>query len=79
MRWTATSDEQRYLSTREAAEYLGRSARTLRQYRVSGAGPVYHRFGRAVRYAREDLERWAKARRRGPAAASGKALGEDAT
>ena len=45
-------DERKYLSTREAAHYLGLSARTLNRYRVSGDGPVFHRFGGRVRYPR---------------------------
>ena len=39
------NDERKYLSTREAADYLGLSSRTLDRYRVSGEGPVFHRFG----------------------------------
>ena len=58
------NNERHYLSTREAAEYLGLSSRTLDRYRVSGEGPVFHRFGRRVRYTRADLDAWAKARRR---------------
>ena len=54
------NDERHYLSTREAAEYLGLSARTLDRYRVSGEGPVFHRFGGRVRYTRADLDAWAK-------------------
>ena len=44
------NDQRNYLSTREAAHYLGLSARTLNRYRVSGDGPVFHRFGGRVRY-----------------------------
>ena len=53
-----------YLSTRQAAEYLGLSTRTLDRYRVSGDGPVFHRFGGRVRYLRDDLDVWAASRRR---------------
>ena len=53
-----------YLSTREAAAWLCLSPRTLDRYRVSGAGPVFHRFGSRVRYLLADLEAWASARRR---------------
>ena len=49
-------DERNYLPTREAAHYLGLSARTLNRYRVSGDGPVFHRFGGRVRYRRDDLD-----------------------
>ena len=53
-----------YLSPREAAEWLGLSARTLERYRVTGQGPVFHRLGSRVRYLLTDLETWAQAGRR---------------
>lgn len=53
-----------YLSTREAADWLGLSPRTLDRYRVSGEGPVFHRLGSRVRYLRDDLDTWAQAGRR---------------
>ena len=58
------NQETQYLSTRQAAEYLGLSTRTLDRYRVSGDGPVFHRFGGRVRYLRDDLDAWAASRRR---------------
>ena len=70
------NDERHYLSTREAAEYLGLSARTPDRYRVSGEGPVFHRFGGRVRYTRADLDAWAKVRRRASTAADGETRGE---
>ena len=54
----------KYLSTREAAAWLGLSPRTLDRYRVSGDGPAFHRFGSRVRYLAADLDDWAAARRR---------------
>ena len=54
----------RYLSTREAAAFLGLSPRTLDRYRVSGAGPAFHKFGNRVRYMQFDLEAWAAGQRR---------------
>ena len=54
----------KYLSTREAAAWLGLSPRTLDRYRVSGEGPAFHRFGTRVRYLAADLDGWAAARRR---------------
>ena len=68
------NDERQYLSTREAAEYLGLSPRTLDRYRVSGDGPVFHRFGGRVRYTRSDLDAWAVARRRVSTADDGSVL-----
>ena len=58
------TDGTNYLSTRQAAEWLGLSTRTLDRYRVSGDGPVFHRFGGRVRYLRADLDAWAASRRR---------------
>ena len=63
-----------YLNTREAAAHLGLSTRTLDRYRVSGDGPVFLRFGGRVRYTREDLDAWAKTRRRAPTSDDGTAL-----
>ena len=54
----------KYLSTREAASWLGLSPRTLDRYRVSGEGPAFHRFGTRVRYLAADLDDWAAVRRR---------------
>lgn len=42
------NETRHYLVTREAADYLGLSPRTLDRYRISGAGPVFHRFGGRV-------------------------------
>ena len=53
-----------YLNTREAAERLGLSTRTLDRYRVSGDGPVFLKFGGRVRYLIEDLDAWVRTRRR---------------
>ena len=54
----------RYLNTREAAEIVGMSPRTLEYYRTTGQGPAYFKLGGRVRYALEDIERWVHARRR---------------
>ncbi len=63
-----------YLNTRQAAAHLGLSTRTLDRYRVSGEGPVFLRFGGRVRYLREDLDAWAKTRRRKSTSDDGTAL-----
>ena len=52
-------DDGNHLSTRRAAAFLGLSPRTLDRYRVTGEGPVYHRFGNRILYRRDDLEAWA--------------------
>ena len=64
-----------YLSTRQAAEWLGLSPRTLDRYRVTGEGPVFHRFGSRVRYLLADLETWANSRRRASTSDDGVAAG----
>jgi len=50
------------LTTKEAAEYLRRSAQGLRKLRWQGHGPRYLRPGRglksAVLYRRADLDAW---------------------
>jgi excisionase family DNA binding protein len=49
----------------EAARRLGLSKRTLQKWPVTGGGPDFLKFGRAVRYSVEALERWlVRSRRR---------------
>ena len=52
------------IPTSQAATKLGLSRRTLEKYRVTGDGPVFHKFGRRVLYRLADLEAWAESRRR---------------
>lgn len=55
---------KRSLTEKEAAEYIGMSCSFLRQDRMNGfrqnrtPGPNYIRIGRAVRYLREELDKW---------------------
>jgi excisionase family DNA binding protein len=46
------------LRTHEAAEYLGLQKTTLEAWRVRGSGPMFVKMGKAVRYRREDLDRF---------------------
>lgn len=52
----------KFLTTKEAADYLKLSPRCLEAYRVRGGGPPYIKLGGPrsgrVRYAIEDLEAW---------------------
>jgi excisionase family DNA binding protein len=50
------------LTQREAACLLRLSERTLERLRVTGAGPVYVKAGRLVRYREADLEEWIASR-----------------
>jgi len=42
-------------STKEAARLLGVSHRTLEDWRQTGCGPRFQKWGRQVRYLRSDL------------------------
>ena len=55
-----------YLTTKEAASYLGVSRQTLEIGRHKGTGPSYCRpiHGRLVRYFRPDLDAWMQGARR---------------
>ena len=64
-------DGEIYMTTKEAAEYLGLSDRTLESYRSRGGGPMFHYFGRRVLYLLDDLRAWAAERRRRSTSDSG--------
>ena len=49
----------RFLRTKEAAEFLSLSARTLEKHRTYGTGPTYRKIGGRVVYAVDDLKAWA--------------------
>lgn len=57
------TEDKPYLTTKEAADILGYSAQTLAQSRNTkklggSTAPVHIQKGRAVRYARVDLDAW---------------------
>jgi hypothetical protein len=54
----------RFVDTEAAARYLALTAHTLECYRSVGGGPIYHKFGKWVRYAVDDLDAWAATCRR---------------
>jgi hypothetical protein len=49
-----------FLSTDQAAFYLGLSARKLQAMRAAGIGPGFRRHSRYVRYHIDDLDRWSR-------------------
>ena len=49
----------RFVDTEAAARYLALESHTLECYRSVGGGPVFHKFGKWVRYAVDDLDAWA--------------------
>jgi predicted DNA-binding transcriptional regulator AlpA len=57
---TSTNDD-RPITTREAAELIGVSHLTLAEIRRRGGGPAYYRVGvhgRTIRYRVGDVRRW---------------------
>lgn len=56
--------DKRALTEQETAEYIGMSRSFLRQSRMEGnrinrtPAPPFIKIGRAVRYLKEDLDRW---------------------
>ena len=48
-----------FLRTKEAADFLSLSARTLEKHRTYGTGPAYRKLGGRVVYSIDDLEAWA--------------------
>jgi excisionase family DNA binding protein len=53
-----------FLTTKEAAAWLGLTKNTLEKMRVHGDGPLYRKHGRYVRYHLEDLIAWSEANKR---------------
>ena len=49
----------RLLTTKEAADELRMSPRTLERMRLDGDGPKFVKARRSVRYRMVDIERWA--------------------
>jgi hypothetical protein len=59
------------LRPKQAADFLGLGESTLAKLRISGGGPLFRKFGRSVRYAFDDLQRWADERSRRSTSDSG--------
>ncbi|MGE0735301.1 MAG: helix-turn-helix transcriptional regulator [Alphaproteobacteria bacterium] len=51
-------DNRQRINTRDAARYLGLSARTLEKLRVTGGGPPYFKALRRVVYEISALDQW---------------------
>lgn len=60
--------ERFYKTSDTELRKLGTEIR-MAQWRSEGVGPVFHRFGRTIRYRGEDLNRWVEEARVEPAAA----------
>jgi len=55
---------RKLLSTGGAAEYLGLGQSTLEKWRLIGSGPRFVTLGRRIVYDPEDLDAFARARKR---------------
>lgn len=55
--------EDRLLSPKELAAYLGVSVQTVYAWRCRGGGPPCYHLGRHVRYRLADVEEWLASRR----------------
>jgi predicted DNA-binding transcriptional regulator AlpA len=55
-------DISKYMKPRQAAAYLQVSTSALAKKRIYGDGPKFVRWGRAIRYRREDLDTYMAAR-----------------
>lgn len=49
-----------FLTTAQAAHYLGLTTQTLEKMRRQGRGPRYRKHGRYVRYHIADLDAWSE-------------------
>jgi hypothetical protein len=49
-----------FLSTEQAAFYLGLSPRKLQELRATGGGPPFRRHCRYVRYHIDELDGWSR-------------------
>lgn len=58
------AQNQAFLTTRDAAEYLGMKPQTLEAWRCRGDGPRFVKLGRSVRYRQSDLDQWIESRTR---------------
>lgn len=64
--------EQRLLTEAQAAHYLGLSRAFLSRARIESCeGPAFVRCGGAIRYDRQDLDKWIDANRCGARDAEG--------
>jgi len=54
----------KYQTTRDTAALLGVTERWLQKLRMSGDGPEFVKFGRAVRYDADAVRAWAASRAR---------------
>lgn len=59
-----TSMDDNFLDTREAAQIVRLSHRTLEKFRITGEGPEFYKLGRRTFYTRATIAAWANNLRR---------------
>ncbi len=52
------TSQERFINDQQLASQLGLQPATLRKWRITGFGPKFRRFGRAVRYSENDINLW---------------------
>ena len=58
--------KHRFLKDEQAADLIGLSVQTLRNWRFKREGPPYIRAGRSIRYSFQDLLGWMEGKRIDP-------------
>lgn len=71
-----STSPKRFLSDVEIEATFGINRRTLQNWRVLGRGPLYRKFGSAVRYDLRDVEAWIETCPTGGAGVPSCAVGE---
>jgi len=56
------ANQQTFLDSDQAAQYIGLKRTTLEAWRCRGGGPKFAKLGRAVRYRKADLDDWIESR-----------------
>ena len=49
---------KQWLTAAQVEEMTGIKEKTLANWRSQGRGPQYHKVGKIIRYALEEIERW---------------------
>ena len=57
------AENRTYLTPKEVGEIFGLKVGTLSQWRNKGIGPDYFKLGKAVRYKREEIEKFIESTR----------------
>jgi len=65
------------MTEEEAAKMLGKTTRTLGNWRSQGLGPRYLKIGKNVEYDPADIEEWRQSQRREPISAAERRAAKD--